>query len=104
MFVIRDREAGNVIDKFDTLEEAQEELRRYEEEDRREETYTEDFYEIVETNRKYQQAEFDKNNTVQVKIKLNKNTDSDIINYLNELDNKQGKIKELLRTEIKAQN
>lgn len=103
MFVIRDREAGNVIDKFDTLEEAQEELRRYEEEDRREETYTEDFYEIVETNRKYQQAEFDKNNTVQVKIKLNKNTDSDIINYLNELDNKQGKIKELLRTEIKAQ-
>lgn len=33
-YIIRDREAGNPIDSFDTKEEAQEVLDRYEEEDR----------------------------------------------------------------------
>lgn len=47
-YIIRDREAGNEIDNFDTYEEAVEELIRYEEEDKAEGTYEEDFYEIVE--------------------------------------------------------
>lgn len=46
-YIIRDREAGNVIDRFGTLEEAQAELARYEAEDRAEGTYEEDFYEII---------------------------------------------------------
>lgn len=45
--VIRDREAGNVITQFETMEEAQKELERYEEQDKKDGTYTEDFYEIA---------------------------------------------------------
>ena len=45
-------------------------------------------------------AKFDAENTVQVKLKLNKNTDADIIEYLESTGNKQGTIKELIRTEI----
>lgn len=41
---------------------------------------------------------WDKNNTTQFKIKLNNNTDCDIIDWLNGLDNKQGAVKELIRT------
>lgn len=47
-YVIRDREAGNVIDKFNTLEDAQIELARYEENDKMDGIYEPDFYEIVE--------------------------------------------------------
>lgn len=46
MFVIRDREAGNEIEKFATMQEAEEALKRFEEEDKAEGIYTEDFYEI----------------------------------------------------------
>ena len=47
-FIIRDKEAGNIIDIFDTEQEAKTELKSYEESDKREGTFTEDFYEIVE--------------------------------------------------------
>ena len=48
MYTIRDREAGNKIDSFDTMEEAMETLKAYEEEDRKDGSYTENFYEIIE--------------------------------------------------------
>lgn len=47
LYVIRDREAGNEIDEFETMEEAFEELARYEEIDKMNGDYTPDFYEIV---------------------------------------------------------
>ena len=47
-FVIRDKEAGNIITKVDTLEEAKKLLAEFEEEDRKEGTFTADFYEIIE--------------------------------------------------------
>lgn len=47
MFVIQDREAGNVIDELSTLEEAQKAMAAYEEEDKKDGNYVEDFYEIV---------------------------------------------------------
>lgn len=47
IYIIRDREAGNEIDEFETMEEALEELARYEEIDRMAGNYTPDFYEIV---------------------------------------------------------
>ena len=47
------------------------------------------------------QARYDSKNTIQVKLKLNRKTDADIIEYLNTLDNKQGTLKELIRKEIK---
>ena len=43
---------------------------------------------------------YDEQNTIQVKIKLNKKTDADIIEYLNTSGNKQGTIKKALRTQI----
>lgn len=45
-------------------------------------------------------AKYDKENTIQKMIKLNKNTDKDIIQYLNTLPNMQGEIKRLIRREI----
>ena len=45
-YKIQDREAGNVIDYFETMEEAEKTLLEYEKIDREEGTYTRDFYEI----------------------------------------------------------
>ena len=44
---------------------------------------------------------YDKANTVQVKLKLNKKTDADILDKLQSVDNKQGYIKELIRADLK---
>lgn len=46
------------------------------------------------------QERYDKNNTVQIKMKLNKKTDKDILEKLNSVPNKQGYIKELIRKDI----
>lgn len=46
-YIIRDREAGNKIASFDSYDEASKELESYEAEDKRNEEYTPDFYEIV---------------------------------------------------------
>ena len=50
------------------------------------------------------QAKYDKDNTVQIKLKLNKRTDADIIKRLSEADSKQGYIKELIRIDILRDN
>lgn len=50
------------------------------------------------------QAKYDKDNTVQVKLKLNKKTDKDIITRLAAADNQQGYIKELIRLDILRDN
>lgn len=47
VFVVRDREAGNIIDRFATMREAQNALEDYEAADKKDGTYTPDFYEIV---------------------------------------------------------
>lgn len=44
---------------------------------------------------------YDKVNTKRVYIKLNKNTDKDILDYLGGIPNKQGYIKELIRKDMK---
>ena len=46
-YIIRDRETGNKIASFDSYDEAAKELENYEAEDKRNEEYTPDFYEIV---------------------------------------------------------
>lgn len=45
-WIIRDREAGNKIDCFTTLEEAKRTLKEYEEQDKIDGIYEPDFYEI----------------------------------------------------------
>lgn len=47
------------------------------------------------------QDKYDKENTVQVKLKLNKKTDADILEKLESVDSKQGYIKELIRADLK---
>lgn len=47
---------------------------------------------------------YDEANTMQVKLKLNYNTDADIIEYLANCGNKQGTIKKLIRVEISRSN
>lgn len=49
-FIIQDREAGNYITWESTREEAEKRLAEYEEQDRADGTFTENFYEIVEKN------------------------------------------------------
>ena len=46
------------------------------------------------------QAKYDKDNTVQIKLKLNRKTDKDIIDWLTDESNKQGYIKALIRADI----
>ena len=43
---------------------------------------------------------WDRENTVVVTMKLNRNTDADILEKLNSVDNKQGYIKDLIRADI----
>lgn len=45
-------------------------------------------------------AKYDAKNTKQFKMKLNLKTDADIIKWLDNQDNKQGRIKELIRADI----
>lgn len=49
MFEIRDRQGGNIIDSFDSLEAAMYALNEYEETDKLEGIYEENFYEIFDT-------------------------------------------------------
>lgn len=45
-------------------------------------------------------AKWDQDNTKQIKLKLMKKSDADIIDWLNAKDNKQGYIKQLIREDI----
>ena len=45
---------------------------------------------------------FNKANTKMVSLRLNYNTDADIIQKLNEVDSKMGYIKELIRKDMQA--
>lgn len=53
-------------------------------------------------NQKKAVARYDKANTRQFKLKLNRNTDKDIIEYLETLDNVQGYLKTLIRQDMKS--
>lgn len=43
-----DREAGNKIESFNTIEEARQAIKEYEEKDKKENIYEEDFYQIYD--------------------------------------------------------
>ena len=49
------------------------------------------------------QARYDKANTKQVALKLNRSTDADILEWLAEVGNVQGYIKQLIRRDIAYQ-
>lgn len=45
-------------------------------------------------------ARYDRANTTQLKVKLNRKTDADILEHLGTIGNKQGYIKALIRADI----
>lgn len=45
---------------------------------------------------------WDAENTVQIKLKLNRHTDADILALLDSVENKQGLIKDLLRQHLRT--
>jgi len=45
-YIIRDREAGNVIEEFETLDKAKNLLKKFEESDKKEGIFEDNFYEI----------------------------------------------------------
>lgn len=47
-------------------------------------------------------AKYDAVNTTQVKFKFNNKTDADVIQRLNEVPNKAGYVKSLIRADIKS--
>ena len=47
-------------------------------------------------------AKYEANHTRQIKLKLNLETDKDILNRLDSVDNKQGYIKDLIRKNIRG--
>lgn len=55
------------------------------------------------TKRGVQQDKWDRENTRQIRLKLNVRTDADILEFLDTVENKQGLIKRLIRNHIKAQ-
>lgn len=50
-YYVADKEAGNLIEYADTIQEAESIIEAYEEADRKECSYTPDFYDIVDENR-----------------------------------------------------
>ena len=52
-------------------------------------------------NQSKNSIKYDRETTKRVYIKLNKNTDKDILDYLDSIQNKQGYIKELIRKDMK---
>lgn len=50
-YVVRDREAGNIIEYFKTKEEAEQAIEDYERSDKIEGIYEADFYEVAELNK-----------------------------------------------------
>lgn len=55
---------------------------------------------MVSESQKESNKKYDKNNTKQIKLKLNLKTDKDILDKLNSVGNKQGYIKSLIRKDI----
>lgn len=50
--------------------------------------------------RRRAQTKYNKEHTKQITLRLNKRTESDIIEWLNKAENKQGYIKALIRADI----
>ena len=55
---------------------------------------------MVPEYQKKAQKKYDATNTVMISIKLNRTTDADIIEKLDEQDSRQGYIKELIRKDL----
>ena len=57
---------------------------------------------MIKISKKFDQAEYDKANCTRYQLKLNNNSDRDIIEKLNSVKSKQGYIKECIRRDLEA--
>lgn len=57
---------------------------------------------MISEAKKMAQVKYDKNNTTQIMLKLNNKTDADLIEHLNSLENRQGYIKNLIRSDLRG--
>lgn len=76
-YVIQDREAGNFINEFNTLEEAQRELENYESQDKKDGIYKSNFYEIVERQERsdlvtYIRENLDEIDRMEIEVAMNR--------------------------------
>ena len=76
-YIIQDREAGNIIDEFNTLEDAQRELENYENQDKQDKCYTPSFYEIVERQERsdlvtYIRENLDEIDRMEIEVAMNR--------------------------------
>lgn len=55
---------------------------------------------MISEAQKKASSKWDAANTIQVKLKLNKVNDADVLQRLNEVESKQGYIKQLIRDDI----
>lgn len=55
---------------------------------------------MLTESQKKAQAKYDKENTCQIHLKLNRRTDADVIQALDNAESKQGYIKGLIRADI----
>ena len=55
---------------------------------------------MVSEARKRANRKYDKENTRQITIKLNLNTDADILDWLSRVENRQGYLKRLIREDM----
>lgn len=58
---------------------------------------------VVTEAKKRANAKYDKNNTRQIMLKLNLNTDKEILDHLDRQNNRQGYIKRLIREDMERQ-
>lgn len=56
---------------------------------------------MTENKKSLASMKYDRTNTKWLNLKLNVNTDNDIIEYISALSNKQGYIKKLIREDMK---
>lgn len=56
-YIIQCKENGDLIEEVETLREAKEILNKYEEDDKKDGIYEEDFYEIAQLNKETQEKE-----------------------------------------------
>ena len=56
---------------------------------------------MLTESQKKAQAKYDKANTRQVHLKLNRRTDDDVLEKLDSVSSKQGYIKQLIRADLK---
>ena len=101
------RETGDLIEQCESMAQAERLIEEYEQQDKDDEAYEPNFYDIVNEDREHINktskaqlragAKYDKANTRFYGFKLNKETDKDIIEILDRSPNKQALFKMAMR-------